>query len=190
MHQNQGPQQQGPYQQGPYQQDQQGQRPGQFQQFHDQYGEYLSNQRIVAAAACGLGGIIVIALSILGGAGASEFLDKAGYGWISLFTYLMVVPMGYAIWKDYEFVEYAALGLIGIEGILEIILSYAARGVFPEWLFLLKAVIFALVAQLVWEFEDEDDHPQPPRVVYRQAPQQQGPAGPQPRRRQPPGPRN
>lgn len=177
MHHNQGPQQQGPYQQGP-------QQPGQFQQFHE---DYLSNQRVLAAAACGLGGFIVIILSLMGAFGASEFLDQSGYGWLSLFTYLMVAPLGYAIWKDYEFVEYAALGLIGVEGVVEIIISYASGAQFPGWLFLLKVVIFGLVAQLVWELDDEDDHPPPPRVVYRQSPPQQNPMGPS-RRRRPPGP--
>jgi len=143
----------------------------------------LSSQKMLAAAACGIGGAIVVLLSFIGGIGDVEFLLESSYGWMSFVFYLLVVPAGYAIWKDYPFAVYGAVGLVGIEFALSMALSFGDTGTWPGWLVVLKGLILMVVGQAVYEAGDDEGGGQ--QGPYGQGP---GPGGGQQRPMQRPGP--
>lgn len=144
----------------------------QFQRFRQDLEPYTSNRRAIAAAVCALGGVIVVTLSLIGGAAEVDFLQRSGYSWWALIFYLLVTPLAIAIWRHAPFSAQAACGLIAFDFILDIISSYYSHSVFPEWLVLLKPLLFIPIIQVVWE-EGEDDE-EPPEEYYEE-PYQQGP---------------
>jgi len=151
----------------------------QYQQLQQSFEEYTSNREIVAAAACALGGVLIMTLSLIGGAADVQWLERAGYSWGALAFYLLVGPIGIAIWRGVAFAPPAALGLVGFDMLLDIILSYVRFSDFPEWLIFLKVIVFVLVAQVIWQGDgDDEDQPQqqsfpPPGPPYQGSPPQQ-----------------
>ncbi|MDX9722661.1 MAG: hypothetical protein RBU37_18075 [Myxococcota bacterium] len=133
--------------------------------------QFTSNRQLVAAAAAGVGGIIVILLSLIAGVAKVDWLIRSGYGWISLLFYLLISPLGFAIYKEIKYSAHAAAILIIVEFVIEIIYSFGKYSVFPQWLIALKFILFLLVAQIAWpSSNDEEQPPQQPQQPMRPGP--------------------